>query len=103
MKKVTFAWITEVIDFDDYKEAIRFVSENQDKGWLFNDYEPEVYSQKPFSFEEDYTSKLEKYLNKFILHTEPKDGTIYSFRDKEVKEFWTVEVRKPYKEYNTGW
>lgn len=103
MKKVTFAWITEIIDFDNHKEAINFILKNQDKGWLFTDYQPNVYIQKPFSFEEDYESKMEKYLDKFISHTEPKDGTIYCFNNKEVKEFWTIEVRKPYRKYNSGW
>ena len=103
MKRVAFAWITEIIDFDNYKEATDFIQKNQGKGWLFTDYQPNVYIREPYSFEEDYESKMEKYLDKFILHTESKDETIYCFHDKEVTEFWTVEVRKPYGKYNSGW
>ena len=103
MKKIAFAWVTEIIDFDKREEAISFVKDNQNKGWMFTDYQPELYAQMPYSFEEDYEAKMEKYYGKFTLHTKPTDGTLYAFGNKEVAEFWTVEVRKPYGKYNSGW
>lgn len=103
MKRVAFAWITEIIDFDNKEEAIFFVENNQNKGWLFTDYKPELYIQEPYSFEENYKAKMEEYYMKFILHTSSADGSLYVFNNKDVKEFWTVEVRKPYGKYNSGW
>lgn len=103
MKKVAFAWITEIIDFDKKEEAISFVKDNQNKGYIFKDYQPEVYSREPYSFEENYEAKMEEYYGKFVLHTEATDGSSYVFGKREVAEFWTVEVRKPYGKYNSGW
>lgn len=102
MKRVSFAWITEVIDFDSRSEAIKFVENNLDKGWLFHDYNPDKYINKPYSFDADYQIKMEEYLSKFIAHTQ-SNGTTYSFGNKDVREFWTVEVQKPYGKYNSGW
>lgn len=102
MKKVAFAWVTEVIDFDNYEEAIRYVQINLHKGWKFRDYCPKEYIEKPYYPDDQYHVKMEKYLSQFVHHTW-EDGTIYAFKDKEVKEFWTVEVQKPYGKYNTGW
>ena len=103
MKRVAFAWVTEIIDFDKRDEAISFVRNNQGKGYLFTDYQPERYSREPFSFEEDYEAKMEEHYGKFVLHTEATDGSLYVFGNKDVSEFWSVEVKKPYGKYNTGW
>lgn len=103
MKKVAFAWVTEIIDFDKRDEAISFVKDNQGKGYLFTDYQPELYSREPYSFEEDYEAKMEEHYGKFVLHTEATDGSLYVFGNKDVSEFWSVEVKKPYGKYNTGW
>ena len=102
MKKIAFAWVTEVIDFDNYEEAIRYVQTNLHKGWNFRDYCPNEYIEKPYYSDAQYHVKMGKYLSQFVHHTW-SDGTTYSFKNKEVKEFWTVEVRKPYGKYNTGW
>lgn len=103
MKRVAFAWVTEIIDFDKKEEAISFVKDNQNKGYMFKDYQPELYLNHPYSFEEDYETKIEKYYGKFVLNTKANDGSLYVFGSKDVSEFWTVEVRKPYGKYNTGW
>lgn len=91
MKKIAFAWITEVIDFDNREEAIAFVRDNQGKRWNFKDYK-----------EEGYKTDSNDLYGRFILHTSTKNGT-FAFKDKEVKEFWTVQVNKPYGNYNSGW
>lgn len=102
MKKIAFAWITEIIDFDNYYDAISYLENNQDKNWKFRDFHPKVYAEKPYHHDECYYVKMERYFNKFINHTELDDLTV-DFGDKEVNEYWTVEVQKPYGKYNTGW
>ena len=102
MKKVAFAWVTEVIDFDNYEEAISYVQNNLHKGWQFRRWNPKEYIEKPYYPDTQYHVKMEEYLNQFVAHTK-ENKTIYTFKDKEVKEFWTVEVQKPYGKYNTGW
>lgn len=102
MKKVAFAWITEIIDFDNYEEAISYVEKNLYKGWKFRECNPKGYIEKPYYPDMQYHTKMEKYLAQFVDHTK-EDETIYTFKDKEVKEFWTVEVQKPYGKYNAGW
>jgi hypothetical protein len=89
MKRVSFAWVTEVIDFDNHNEAIKFVQNNLDKGWLFHDYNPDKYATKPYDHEEDYQIKMEEYLSKFVTQSD--------------EELWTVQVQKPYGKYECGW
>ena len=60
------------------------------------------YIEKPYYPDTQYHIKMEKYLAQFVHHTKAY-GTTYDFKGKEVKEFWTVEVQKPYGKYNTGW
>lgn len=102
MKKIAFAWLTEIIDFDNYYDAISYLENNQDKNWKFRDFHPKIFAEKPYHHDDCYYVKMERYLNKFINHTE-LDGLTVDFGDKEVNEYWTVEVQKPYGKYNTGW
>lgn len=76
---------------------------NLHKGWKFNASNPKEYVEKPYYPDTQYHDKMEKYLNQFIYHTKESGEITYTFKDKEVKEYWTVEVQKPYGKYNTGW
>ena len=102
MKRVAFAWVTEIIDFDSYYDAISYLENNQDKGWKFRDFHPKEYAEKPYNHDVCYHVKMARYLEKFINHTDA-DGMTYAFGDKDVEEYWTVEVQKPYGKYNCGW
>lgn len=102
MKKVAFAWVTEILDFDNYDEAITYVQNNLHKGWKFRNCNPMEYFEEPHYPDTQYHTKMEKYLAQFVHHTKP-DGMTYDFRGKEVTEYWTVEVQKPYGKYNAGW
>lgn len=100
--KVSFAWVTEIIDFNSYYEAVSYVENNEEKNWKFRDFHPKEYAEKPYFHDTNYHVKMERYLNKFISHTE-LDGLTFEIDGVEVKEYWTVEVQKPYKDYNCGW
>lgn len=102
MEKVAFAWITEIIDFDSYYDAVSYLENNQDKGWKFRDFHPKDYAEKPYFHDKCYHTKMAKYLEKFIQHTE-LDGLTVDFDGVDVDEYWTVEVQKPYGNYNCGW
>ena len=102
MQKVAFAWVTEIIDFDSYYDAISYLENNQDKGWKFRDFHPRDYVEKPYHHDTCYHVKMARYFEKFINHTE-LDGLTVDIGGIEVNEYWTVEVQKPYGEYNCGW
>lgn len=73
MKKVVFANVEFTLDFTSKEEAIKYVRDNQGKGWFFEPISPD-----------------ENGYDKFV----------YKQRDEDS---WTVIVRKPYKNYYAGW
>lgn len=85
-KRIAFAHIEFVIDFDSKEEARKYIRENQGKGWNF---EPNRtgYTSKPYSFDDEDT--WNKWCDEHIFQQD--------------KNNWTVTVRKPYGKYNPGW
>lgn len=85
MKKIAFAHIEQIIDFTTKEEAIAYIKENSDKGYYL------------VVINEDIEG-IDKYINHTL-----KSFSRYQFADKLVDEFWTVTIKKPYKDYCCGW
>lgn len=86
MKRIAFAHIEFVIDFDSYEEALKYVRDNQGKGWHFEEQQSNDMIYIP-SFLDDEQA-WNKWYDRYIY---PQD------------ENWIVVVRKPYRDYNPGW
>lgn len=118
MKRVSFAWVTKVIDFDNENQAIDYVRKNfSGKNWNFKKYADYDYSEyekllecqlealkkyRENKNERDYerycdikriTEKIE--YGQYVNH--------YQINDGNMEEYWSVEVQMPYGKYNTGW
>lgn len=82
MKKIVFAHIEFVIDFTTKEEAIKYLQDNQGKGWHFEENQ-DLESQAISSLDDNWYDKY-----------------IYKQRDENL---WTIVVRKPYRDYYPGW
>lgn len=103
MKRVAFAWVTKIIDFETYQEACDYVINGlKNKPWNFKEQNDTGIYSMPFSFEENYQERLNQYAGRYIYHTSA-DSSTYCFGNKEVTEYWSVEVNIPYGKYNSGW
>jgi len=81
MKRVSIAHVEQFIDFTTKEEAEKFINEARERGY-----------------------RIEEFANgEKIEHTKWDDGSYLDWNGKKVSEFWTVLVRKPYKNYNPGW
>lgn len=74
MKKVVFAWIEEIIDFDTRENAEKYFIEGRNKGWQFN-------------------PKNGGYLT--------FEDCVYRNGNTELP--WSLQVEKPYGNYYPGW
>lgn len=79
MKKVAFAWISMWIDFSTIEEAIKYIKDNNAKGWRFEQVNESDFYKNPYSNPECYIGE------------NGNDELPY-----------TVKVEKPYKNYNMG-
>lgn len=101
-KRIAFAWIEKQIDFDNYEEAVDYWINNRHKNWMFKKQSDE-YMGYLYSFEENYEQKLRERAGHYIIHTPQRGNSLYAFGGKDVKEYWTIEVKVPYGKYNGGW
>ena len=85
MKKIAFAHIEQIVDFTTKEEAVRYINQNSGKGYYFVIINENI-------------GGIDKYIN----HTKKSDSP-YQFADTLVDEFWSVTIKKPYKDYCCGW
>lgn len=87
-KRIAFAHIEFVIDFDNYEEAVKYLKDNQGKGWHFepnNSSGGSMFAPSKYAGEEEWN----KWCSEYIYQQDENS--------------WTIVVRKPYRDYNPGW
>lgn len=97
MKKTTFAWLTEVIDFDNLEEALRFIAEHNNKSaFMFTDVNDSDVDGSMLVGE--YAVLFAEY-GKYVTYQDYK----CIFGEKVVDGYYSVEMKSRYKDFECGW
>lgn len=97
MTKTSFAWLTEVIDFDSLEEALNFIKEHDKKShFMFTEVNEDADG---CTITDETIGILFAEYGKYVCYHDCE----CVFGDKEVDGYYSVEMKSRYKDFECGW